>query len=351
MPCALPPLDQSEVLIGRGFGRGYNRERTARDQLHAGMDFVASSGAPVLAPFPGVVDFVTRDTGPRINVATARAGEQGQVRGMGGYGNAVVLRHDTPVPGLPSPFYSSYNHLSAIGPGIVPGASVQTGQLLGNVGQTTNGQFRGMGAHLHMEVRRVEFPGNYNRDTVDPSVLFTANGIDWIGGRTEVERRVGGQLMIRADGPSGPAACPRTATGLAALPIAPLLLTVHTAALLTPKKVVHEHRLAGQRSSFPWWAVGVPGVPFMGLGTVQEPPPGYVNPLSLKPTYARKGTTQMPREGSPAADVMPPDYATIVNDVAPAANSGTYASGDNSMLIGAGVAAAIVVAGMMKGRR
>ena len=242
MPCAIPPLDQTEVLIGRGYGLGYNRERTSRDQLHAGMDFVASTGSPVLAPVDGVVDFVSSNTGSRISADAARGGATGQVRQMGGYGNSVVLRHELAIPGLPNPFYTSYNHLSAVAPGIVPGARVTTGMLLGQVGNTTNGQFPGMGAHLHMELRRVPFPGSYARDTVDPNMLWSAVGIDWVGGRTEVERRVGGQLLIRADGPSGPTACPRTATGLAG---------------------------ASSRGWGPLVAAsipfGVPGVPFVGV--------------------------------------------------------------------------------------
>jgi hypothetical protein len=343
MTCAIPPLDQTEVLIGRGYGLGYNRERTSRDQLHAGMDFVASTGSPVLAPVDGVVDFVSSNTGSRISADAARGGATGQVRQMGGYGNSVVLRHELAIPGLPNPFYTSYNHLSAVAPGIVPGARVTTGMLLGQVGNTTNGQFPGMGAHLHMELRRVPFPGSYARDTVDPNMLWSAVGIDWVGGRTEVERRVGGQLLIRADGPSGPTACPRTATGLAG---------------------------ASSRGWGPLVAAsipfGVPGVPFVGvrpsaldaymnelphfaygLGTV---PTGYVDPTRIKPTYARKGTTQMPREGSPAADVMPPDYTAATAAESPLAPVAS-AVGNSAVMIGAGIAGLIVIAGLMKGRK
>jgi murein DD-endopeptidase MepM/ murein hydrolase activator NlpD len=338
MTCAIPPLDQSEVRIGRGYGVGSNREGTTREQLHAGMDFVAGEGSPVLAVIPGVVDFVTRNTGPRISVTTARAGEAGQVRRMSGYGNGVVLRHDFDVPGsgLPNPFWTSYNHLSAVAPGIAPGAVVNTGTLIGQVGNTTNGQFPGMGMHVHFEVRRAEFPGpvgrdSYRLDTVDPYVLLRALGMDWVGSRREDERQVGGQLFIRADGPSGPAACPRTAAGLAGMAgWAPLVA-----------------------ASVP---LGVPGVPLVGMaeeraldglfgfGTTAVPS-GYVDPLLLKPTYARKGTTQAPREGSPAANVMPPDYAASL-DSEEGGSSGGSAGG---LVLGVGAVA--VFAALMMRRR
>lgn len=319
--CAIPPLDQSEVRIGRGYGLGYNRERTVRDQLHAGMDFIASAGSPVLAPVAGVVDFLSSNAGTRIGADQARAGQAGQVRQMGGYGNAVVLRHDTAVPGLPRPFYTSYNHLSAVAPGIVPGARVEAGTLLGQVGNTTNGQFPGMGAHLHMELRRVPFPGSYERDTVDPNLLWSAVGIDWVGGRTEVERRVGGQLLIRADGPSGPTTCPRTATGLAGG--VPLL--------------GNDRQLQAYMTELPWFSYG--------LGTV---PTGYVDPTRIKSTYTRKGTTQMPREGSPAADVMPPDYSSSASAARAVITPVVEGVVSRAVLLGGGIAALIVVAGLMR---
>ena len=326
MPCAIPPLDQTVVEVGRGYGEGWNRERTDSHQLHAGMDFVASSGTPVLAPIPGVVDFLTSNTGSRISADAARGGATGQVRRMGGYGTAIVVRHDFAVPGLPTPFYTSYNHLSAIASGIVPGVAIATGQLLGNVGNTTNGQFPGMGSHLHMEVRRVPFPGpvghdGYELDTMDPSILFTALGIDWVDSHREVGRNVGGHLLIRADGPSGPASCPSTAAGLA-FPYIP--------------------------------GIGIPGIPLLGLGDylgefgLGVVPAGYVDPLTIKPTYSRKGTTQAPRPGSPAADVVPPSYDPAREAAVPPAPSGSSSFGGGALLVSGGITAAFVIAAMRK---
>ena len=34
-----------------------------------------------------------------------------------------------------------------------------------------------MGAHLHFELRRLSYPGSYDRDTVDPEVLWRALGL------------------------------------------------------------------------------------------------------------------------------------------------------------------------------
>lgn len=212
--CALPPL-RGDVRVGRGFGMGYNRSRTAANQLHAGQDFPATAGTPVFAPVPGRVVFVSRDTGPAISAERAMAGQEGQVRGMSGYGNAVVVQHDFTLPrptnplptqssppsnGLPGTFWTSYNHLSSVA--VRPGQELQVGDLIGLVGNTTNRQFAGMGAHLHFEVRVRPFPGSYARDTVDPNLLWQSLGIELVGARREVQRAVGGDLMVQAGGPS-----------------------------------------------------------------------------------------------------------------------------------------------------
>lgn len=244
--CAVPPLDQAATRIGRGYGLGYNRDRSRRDQLHGGMDFVADPGTPVLAPVPGTVVLVSHDSGP------------GRVRGMGGYGNAVVLEHHFNVPGLPNPFWTSYNHLRDVPP-VRVGDSVNTGTLLGVVGNTTNGQFRGMGAHLHHELRIRPFPGSYDRDTRDPAILYQALGIDYVGARREVERMVGGQLLVRTGGESD---C-----------------------------------RAGQIPTFA-------GLDFLGAV-----PAGYVDPAQLRSKYTTYGVS---RSNQNVENVLPPDYAAMI---------------------------------------
>lgn len=263
--CAIPPLDQSDTRIGRGFGLGYNRARTVANQLHGGMDFVADRGTPVLAVIPGNVALVSTDSGP------------GRVRGMGGYGNTVVLEHSFDVPGLPNPFWTSYNHLRDPS-SLVQGQHVGTGSLIGFVGNTTNGQFAGMGPHLHFEVRRRPFPGSYDRDTVDPALLFAGLGLDVIGAHREVQRMVGGQLLVRSGGSSD------------------------CRAGLTPT------------------IAGIPETTF-GFADV---PSGYVDPGLLARRYSTFGVSRSNQNvDSPA--LQPPDYAAMI-----AANTNNPSSSGSS---------------------
>ena len=173
----MPILPTASGRLGRGFGFGWNRARTRQDQLHGGQDFVAPEGTPIRTPIQGIVEFVSTDAGQAVTVAQAKTGQVGPVRGLNGYGNVVVLRHDSmSIPGLPATFWTSYNHLSAISP-LRAGQRVEEGTVLGLAGRTNNGQFAGMGAHLHFELRRRSYPGSYDRDTVDPDILWRALGL------------------------------------------------------------------------------------------------------------------------------------------------------------------------------
>jgi murein DD-endopeptidase MepM/ murein hydrolase activator NlpD len=90
--------------------------------LHAGVDFAAPSGTPILAAGNGKVVMA----GPN-----------------GGYGNYVRLQHTSDVG-------TAYAHMSRIGPGIKPGVSVRQGQVIGFVGTTG----LSTGPHLHYEFLR-----------------------------------------------------------------------------------------------------------------------------------------------------------------------------------------------------
>ena len=114
------PMDASKITSRFGMREhpilGYSA-------MHAGVDFAAPSGTPILA---------------------AGAGKVTMAGYNGGYGLFVKLRAHaaTSAP--------AYAHMSRLGPGIKPGVAVRQGQVIGFVGST------GMstGPHLHYEFHR-----------------------------------------------------------------------------------------------------------------------------------------------------------------------------------------------------
>src|SRR5262245_15009601 len=90
--------------------------------LHAGVDFAAPPGTPILAAGAGRV---------------AMGGPNGV------YGNYVKLQHTADVA-------TAYAHMSRLGPGIKPGVVVRQGQVIGFVGSTG----LSTGPHLHYEFHR-----------------------------------------------------------------------------------------------------------------------------------------------------------------------------------------------------
>ena len=90
-------------------------------RAHKGTDFAAPEGTPVRATADGIV---------------AVAGEQN------GYGNVVMLQHDTT-------YSTVYAHLSRFAPALRNGARVHQGDTIGYVGQTG----WATGPHLHYELR------------------------------------------------------------------------------------------------------------------------------------------------------------------------------------------------------
>lgn len=97
-------------------------------KMHAGVDFGAPVGTPILAAGDGVIS--------RASV-------------MGGYGNVVDVDHD-------GTWSSRYAHLSRFASGLKAGDRVTQGQVIafsGNTGRST-------GPHLHFEVRKNGQPIN-----------------------------------------------------------------------------------------------------------------------------------------------------------------------------------------------
>jgi len=155
---ASSPLPAS---YGMGSDFGYRRSgRTGRRTFHAGIDFGAERGTPVYAVRRGVVETVARER-VRANFT--------------GYGNAIVLHHADDAR------WSFYAHLDEVL--VEQGQVVEAGALIGRVGNTTNRQFRGMGTHLHFEVRVAQldgsspFPGPYRRNNVDPAAWLAELGV------------------------------------------------------------------------------------------------------------------------------------------------------------------------------
>ena len=113
------PLEFSRVTSGFTRGRFHPILQTWR--AHTGVDYAAAIGTRIKATADGVVDF---------------AGVQG------GYGNVVILRHQ-------SKYTTLYAHMSGFATGIRKGARVQQGDIIGYIGMT------GLttGPHVHYEFR------------------------------------------------------------------------------------------------------------------------------------------------------------------------------------------------------
>jgi murein DD-endopeptidase MepM/ murein hydrolase activator NlpD len=114
------PLEFSRVSSGFTMSRFHPVLKTWR--AHKGIDYAAPTGTRVKATGDGVVEF---------------AGYH-----QGGYGNLVVLRHQ-------SKYTTWYGHLSRFAPGIRKGARVAQGDVIGFVGATG----LATGPHLHYEFR------------------------------------------------------------------------------------------------------------------------------------------------------------------------------------------------------
>ena len=102
-------------------------------RFHPGTDLGADQGTPVLAAFAGKVELADF---------------------MGGYGLAVVLRHNKDTE------ETLYGHLSELF--VKPGEIVKQGEVIGRVGSTGNST----GPHLHFEFRQQSPDGSWV--TMDP---------------------------------------------------------------------------------------------------------------------------------------------------------------------------------------
>jgi murein DD-endopeptidase MepM/ murein hydrolase activator NlpD len=113
------PLEFSR--ISSGFTKARYHPILKEWRAHKGIDYAAPTGTRVKATADGVVEFSGR---------------------RGGYGNLVVLRHQ-------SKYSTWYGHLSRIAKGFHKGSRVTQGDIIGNVGMTG----LATGPHLHYEFR------------------------------------------------------------------------------------------------------------------------------------------------------------------------------------------------------
>lgn len=112
------PLEFTRISSGFTMGRFHPILQKMR--AHKGVDYAAPIGTRVKAASDGVVSFVG---------------------GRGGYGNAIVIKHQNRISTL-------YGHLSRFAPGLHRGQKVSQGQIIGFVGMTG----LATGPHLHYEL-------------------------------------------------------------------------------------------------------------------------------------------------------------------------------------------------------
>ena len=113
------PLEFSRITSGFTNARFHPVLQEWR--AHRGIDYGAPTGTRVKATGDGIVEFAGR---------------------QGGYGNLVVLRHQ-------SQYTTWYGHLSGLAKGMRKGARVAQGEVIGYVGSTG----LATGPHLHYEFR------------------------------------------------------------------------------------------------------------------------------------------------------------------------------------------------------
>jgi murein DD-endopeptidase MepM/ murein hydrolase activator NlpD len=102
-----------------GFG-GRRHPILGYTRMHTGVDWAAPRGTPIIAAGNGVVE---------------------EAGWSGGYGRQTVIRHA-------NGYRTSYSHQNAIAEGVVAGARIRQGQVIGYVGSTGLSS----GNHLHYEL-------------------------------------------------------------------------------------------------------------------------------------------------------------------------------------------------------
>jgi murein DD-endopeptidase MepM/ murein hydrolase activator NlpD len=135
-----------EARLSSGFGQRFH-PIMGYSKMHTGVDWATKTGTPIMAGGNGTVL---------------------KAEWSSGYGRRTEIQHA-------NGYVTAYNHQSAFARGLVPGARVRQGQVIGYVGSTG----LSTGAHLHYEVI-------VNGHFVDPLKIRVPRGRE-LEGRTMAE--------------------------------------------------------------------------------------------------------------------------------------------------------------------
>ena len=144
------PLEYRKARISSKFGTRFH-PILKKYAKHSGVDYAAPMGSVVYASGDGTVT---------------------QAKWVNGYGNYVVIRHN-------SEYSTGYGHLKSYAKGIRPGVRVKQGQVIAYVGSTG----RSTGPHLHFEVIK-------NGQKVDPLKIKAATGENLSGAKLTAFKKV-----------------------------------------------------------------------------------------------------------------------------------------------------------------
>lgn len=111
--------------------------RNSGTRFHEGLDL-----------FPIMRDSRGEALDPIYAVLPGRVVHVSRVSGYSSYGRYVVLEHDGEVPR----FHTLYAHLASVADGIMPGARVEAGTVLGIMGRSASYSIPRNRAHLHFEI-------------------------------------------------------------------------------------------------------------------------------------------------------------------------------------------------------
>ncbi|MGB0415739.1 MAG: peptidoglycan DD-metalloendopeptidase family protein [Coraliomargarita sp.] len=119
---------------------------------------------------------------PVFSVLPGRVVHVSAVSGHSSYGRYVVVSHEEQVPA----FHTLYSHLATVAEGIVPGARVESGSVLGKMGRSAAGYtIPKSRAHLHFEIGfrlTDQFQAWYDAQKYSqPNRHSTWNGMNLVG--------------------------------------------------------------------------------------------------------------------------------------------------------------------------